>query len=247
MSWSEESKHRTLHKKGFQLRQLQKALQRNIEIVWSFGVREGLPLTWASFTIPFFVQFPFCELSFCFLWLGSFPLQTAPPPELAICVKWWNPAVFSPVLLCKLQFLKLVRGWHKALGAESLEESYQSGFSRRRTTIYLLVRSLKLKTNGYLSTPQLRMWLPRQQTSSWSCKEITQGLWKSGDCKTSSELWGGGLGGGKSFKGTHTLTWSLPHTYGQYWIYIYSPPSPCAFNYIFLVVNQAQSQHFFLL
>lgn len=212
MSWSEESKHRTLHKKGFQLSQLQRALQRNIEMVWSFGVREGLPLTWASFTIPFFVQFPFCELSLCFLWLGSFPLHTAPPPELAICVKWWNPAVFFSSASRQAVVLKLVRGWHKALGAEPLEESYQSGFSRRRVTIYLLVRSLKLKTNSYLCTPQFRMWLPQQRTSSWSCREIAQGLWRSGDCKTSGKLWGGGLGGGKSFKGTHTLTWSLLST-----------------------------------
>ena len=62
----------------------------------------------------------------------------------------------------------------KALQTERLEESYQSGFSRRRATAYLWGRSLEVKAKDYLYVPQIRLWPPWQQNCSWNYK---------GDCQ----------------------------------------------------------------
>ena len=133
---------------------------------------EGSLLTWDSFTTPFFQQFPPWQSAA--LWLWSVPLQTAPPPGSAICGKSVEATGSLPEAPGELEFLKLVRRYDKALQTERLEESYQSGFSRRRATAYLWGRSLEVKAKDYLYVPQIRLWPPWQQNCSWNYK---------GDCQ----------------------------------------------------------------
>lgn len=122
------------------------------------GIESYLGIFWDSIFHTVTVL-PFAVLS-----LGAVESLISNSSTSRIGHRWeaFEPNRFSFRSLLQLQFSSSSSDDDiKHFGAEPLKESYQSGFSRRRTTAYLWTGSLVV--TFYQSTP-VALWIPWQQT-----------------------------------------------------------------------------------
>lgn len=181
----------------------------NVPIIQMKG--EGSPLTWDSFTTPFFQQFPRWQSEA--LWLWSVPLQSAPPPGSAICGKSMEATDSLPEALGELEFWSWrgnrIKTSDWALGGKLPIRLFQKKSSRLSLGQIFGTKSKGLplqSSNQNVASMATKLLLKLQRrlpapSLDWGSRQAA---------KPSGKWWGGWPGGGESFKETHTCHGTVP-------------------------------------